>query len=71
MLLLGILLLTILTSFLCARNQQELDAQLTELREAYPKLRFYGMKADMENMTDVKEFANFSLKCLGSRCFGE
>lgn len=51
---------------LCARNQQELDAQLAELREAYPKLRFYGMKADMENMTDVKEFANFSLKCLGS-----
>ncbi len=51
---------------LCARNQQELDVQLAELREAYPKLRFYGMKADMENMTDVKEFANFSLKCLGS-----
>ena len=51
---------------LCSRNQQELDAQLAELREAYPKLRFYGMKADMENMTDVKEFAKFSLKCLGS-----
>jgi short-subunit dehydrogenase len=51
---------------LCARNQQELDAQLAELREANPKLRFYGMKADMENMTDVKEFAKFSLKCLGS-----
>ena len=51
---------------LCSRNQQELDAQLAELREANPKLRFYGMKADMENMTDVKEFAKFSLKCLGS-----
>ena len=35
---------------LCSRNQQELDAQLAELREANPKLRFYGMKADMENM---------------------
>jgi short-subunit dehydrogenase len=51
---------------LCARNQKELDAYLGELRESYPKRSFYGMKADMENMSDVKEFANFSLKCLGS-----
>ena len=51
---------------LCARNQKELDAYLAELREAYPNLSFYGMKADMENINDVKEFANFSLKCLRS-----
>lgn len=51
---------------LCARNEKELDALLDELRETYPKLSFYGMKADMEYMTEVKEFADFSLKRLGS-----
>jgi short-subunit dehydrogenase len=51
---------------LCARNQKELDAFLNELGENYPKLTFYGMKADMEYMSEVKEFAEFSLKSLGS-----
>ena len=51
---------------LCARNQKELDAFLGELRETYPKLSFYGMKADMEYMSEIKEFADFSLKSLGS-----
>jgi len=51
---------------LCARNEKELDIILLELRETYPKLNFYGMKADMENMSEVKEFADFSLKCLGT-----
>jgi 3-oxoacyl-[acyl-carrier protein] reductase len=51
---------------LCARNEKELDALLAELRETYPKLSFYGMKADMEYMSEVKEFADFSLKRLGS-----
>jgi 3-oxoacyl-[acyl-carrier protein] reductase len=49
---------------LCARNEKELDTILLELRETYPKLNFHGMKADMENMSEVKEFADFSLKCL-------
>ena len=51
---------------LCSRNQKELDAFLDELRETYPKLSFYGMKADMEYMSEIKEFADFSLKSLGS-----
>lgn len=51
---------------LCARNEKELDALLDELRETYPKLSFYGMKADMEYMSEVKEFADFSIKSLGS-----
>ena len=51
---------------LCARNQKELDTLLNELRETYPKLSFFGMKADMEYMSEVKEFADFSLKSLSS-----
>lgn len=51
---------------LCARNVKELDALIDELRKTYPKLSFYGMKADMESMSEVKEFADFSIKSLGS-----
>lgn len=50
---------------LCARNEKELDALIDELRKTYPKLSFYGMKADMESMSEVKEFADFSIKSLG------
>lgn len=51
---------------LCARNVKELDALIDELRKTYPKLSFYGMKADMESMSEVKEFADFSINSLGS-----
>jgi 3-oxoacyl-[acyl-carrier protein] reductase len=51
---------------LCARNQKELDKLLVELRETYPKLSFFGLKADMEYISEVKAFAHFSLKSLGS-----
>lgn len=51
---------------LCARNQKELDDLLDELRKTHPKLSFYGMKADMEYMSEVKKFADFSIKSLGS-----
>jgi len=50
----------------CARNQEEIDSLIEDLQISYPNLRFYGMKADMENMEEVRDFANFSLKSLAS-----
>ena len=49
----------------CARNQEEIEKFLEELKQSYPSLSFYGMKADMENISDVKDFADFALKNLG------
>jgi short-subunit dehydrogenase len=50
----------------CARNQEEIDKFLKELKNSYPNQRFYGIKADMENLSEVKKFADFALKNLGS-----
>lgn len=50
----------------CARNQEEIDSFIKELKNSYPNLSFYGMKADMENMIEVKDFASFSLNSLVS-----
>lgn len=50
----------------CARNQGEIDNFLVELKQSYPNLSFYGIKADMENMSELKDFATISLKNLGS-----
>lgn len=48
----------------CARNQADLDSFSEELYRKYPNLAFYGFSADMENMEEVKKFAEFSLKKL-------
>lgn len=50
----------------CARNQEEIDKFLEELKQSYPSLSFYGMKADTENMSELKDFADLALKNLGS-----
>jgi len=50
---------------LCARSDSEMQIFLTELREKYPALSFYGLAADLENKKDVETFASFALKHLG------
>lgn len=50
----------------CARNQEDIDKFQDELKQSYPNLSFYGIKTDMENMSEVKNFAELSLKNLGS-----
>lgn len=50
----------------CARNQAEIDSFQQELKQSYPNLSFYGIKADMEDFNQVKNFAELSLKSLES-----
>lgn len=45
---------------LCARNEQQVKKLLQELSESYPELRFYGMAADMENLSEAASFAAFA-----------
>lgn len=49
----------------CSRNESEIQDLLNELEEKYPHLHFHGMKADMENMSDVSDFAEFASKSHG------
>lgn len=51
---------------LCARDEQQVKKLLEELSAKYPELRFYGMAADMENMSEVVNFAAFADKNLKS-----
>lgn len=51
---------------LCARNNSDVQIFLKELSEQYPKLRFYGLAADLEDQAGVEGFANFALKNLGA-----
>lgn len=44
----------------CSRNESEIQNLLSELEERYPQQHFHGMKADMENMLDVSDFAEFA-----------
>lgn len=50
----------------CARNQVEIDNFQMQLKQSYPHLSFYGIKADMEDLQELKNFADSSLKNLGS-----
>lgn len=49
----------------CSRNESEIQNLLTELEEKYPQQHFHGMKADMENMSDVSDFAEFAAQAHG------
>lgn len=49
----------------CARDENEVQALLEELKKSYPGLKFFGMRADMEESSQVKEFAEFAEKSLG------
>ena len=49
----------------CARDEKEVQALLEELRKNYPRLQFFGMRADMEESSDVRGFAEFAEKSLG------
>ncbi|HEY1063435.1 MAG TPA: SDR family oxidoreductase [Daejeonella sp.] len=49
----------------CARDEMEVQALLDELRKNYPRLQFFGMRADMEESSDVRGFAEFAEKSLG------
>jgi len=49
----------------CARDEKEVQALLDELRKNYPRLQFFGMRADMEESSDVRGFAEFAEKSLG------
>ncbi|MFA5243828.1 MAG: SDR family oxidoreductase [Pedobacter sp.] len=46
----------------CSRNEEEIQKLLLELEEKYPNLHFHGMRADMEKMADVIDFAEFAGK---------
>lgn len=50
----------------CSRKEGEIQELLLELEEKYPHLRFHGMKADMENMAEVRDFAEFAFKSQGT-----
>ncbi|WP_276363057.1 SDR family oxidoreductase [Daejeonella sp. H1SJ63] len=50
----------------CSRKVGEIQELLLELEEKYPHLRFHGMKADMENMAEVRDFAEFAFKSQGT-----
>ena len=47
---------------LCARNDNEVQNFVEELGARYPQLKFYGQAVDIENMEDVKAFAEFVLE---------
>jgi len=49
----------------CSRDERQVDDLITELSKDYSALRFYGLKADMENPEDVKYFAEFANENLG------
>ena len=48
----------------CARDEKQVQALLIELRKNYPLLQFFGMRADMEESTEVRGFAEFAEKSL-------
>ena len=50
---------------LCARNKENLENFRVDLAMKYPQLNFYGMLTDLENLSEVKEFAAFADKNLG------
>lgn len=49
----------------CARDENQVEAFLDELRKGYPHLLFFGMHADMENSSDVSGFAEFAARNFG------
>lgn len=49
----------------CARDENQVEAFLDELRKGYPHLLFFGMRADMENSSDVNGFAEFAARNFG------
>jgi len=49
---------------LCARNGTELQKFISELKEKFPGQQFFGMPADLENISDVGAFADFALQKL-------
>jgi 3-oxoacyl-[acyl-carrier protein] reductase len=49
----------------CARDENQVEAFLDELRKGYPHLLFFGMRADMENSSDVSGFAEFAASNFG------
>ncbi len=44
----------------CARDEKQVNTLLDELRNSYPDLLFFGMRADLEEKSDVREFAEFA-----------
>jgi len=50
----------------CARDGKQVHALLDELRKTYPHLLFFGMRADMEESSDLREFAEFAESNLGN-----
>lgn len=49
----------------CARDEKEVQALLDELRKNYSRQQFYGMRADMEESSEVRGFAEFAERSLG------
>jgi hypothetical protein len=49
----------------CARDEKQVNTLLDELRNGYPHLLFFGMRADLEEKSDVREFAEFAERNLG------
>jgi len=49
----------------CARDEKEVQILLNELNSRYSHLQFFGMRADMEESSDVREFAEFAIACVG------
>ena len=50
---------------LCARKAEDVVKLITELKDHYPDLCFFGRASDLENKSDVKAFAEFALSNLG------
>lgn len=51
---------------LCARNSDDVEKLISELRGLYPNLEFHGRASNLGDHADVEEFARFALSNLGT-----
>lgn len=49
----------------CARDENEVQILQNELTSKYSHLQFFGMRADMEESSDVRDFAEFAIGSVG------
>ena len=49
----------------CARDEKEVQILQNELTSKYSHLQFFGMRADMEESSDVRDFAEFAIGSVG------
>ncbi|MBM3402602.1 MAG: SDR family NAD(P)-dependent oxidoreductase [Bacteroidetes bacterium] len=48
----------------CARDDEQVQLLLNELKNKYPNLQFFGIQADLEHHSDLTKFAEFAEESL-------